>query len=119
VVEKEDTASFFGEEVHPVYATFALARDVEWTSRLFVVEMRDADEEGIGTYVSVNHLASALVGEEICIHSTIKKIIGNEIICHYEVHVKDRKIAEGSTGQKIIKKEKIKEIFEKIKNEKK
>ena len=41
MVRAEDTASFENETVHPVYATFALARDAEWSSRLFVLEMKE------------------------------------------------------------------------------
>ena len=47
VVTAGDLAVFGGEIVHPVCATFALARDIEWTSRQFVLKLRDDDEEGI------------------------------------------------------------------------
>ena len=44
VVSKKDTAKFNGVEVHPYYSTFALARDAEWSSRLFVLDMKEIDE---------------------------------------------------------------------------
>ena len=44
-VTESDCAAFQGKLVHPVYATFALARDFEWSSRLFFLEMKDEDEE--------------------------------------------------------------------------
>ena len=50
VVEQNDTAAFNSSEVHPVYATFALGRDAEWACRLFVLEMKENDEEGIKFY---------------------------------------------------------------------
>jgi hypothetical protein len=45
LVQPADTAAFETGQVHPVYATFALARDLEWAGRQFVLEMLDEDEE--------------------------------------------------------------------------
>ena len=56
IVLQNETASFESGEVHPVYSTFALARDAEWCCRLFVLEMKEENEEGIGTMISVNHI---------------------------------------------------------------
>ena len=51
VVTEADTARFDSGEVHNVYSTFALARDAEWSGRLFVLEMKEEGEEGIGTAI--------------------------------------------------------------------
>jgi hypothetical protein len=37
VVREDDLARFDAGLVHPVYGTFALARDAEWVCRLFVL----------------------------------------------------------------------------------
>lgn len=113
VVEEKDTAVFHGEEVHPVCATFSLARDIEWTTRQFVLEMRDEDEEGIGTFLSIDHRAPAFVGEEITFSAWVDHINGNELLCFYEAKVGDRLIAVGKTGQKILTREKIDKILKK------
>src|SRR5580700_2026841 len=110
IVRPEDTAVFDSGEVHPVYATFALARDAEWACRLFVLDMKEEDEEGIGTFVSVKHLAPAKVGEEVVFEATVITIEGNTINCGYRAMVGDRLIAEGVQVQKILKKEKLKTI---------
>jgi predicted thioesterase len=116
VVGKEDTAAFESGPVHPVYSTFALARDAEWTCRLFVLEMKEADEEGIGTFITVNHQSPALEGEQVSFEAMVESINGNEIICSYKAAVNDRLIATGRQGQKILKKAKIHEIFDKLKH---
>ena len=54
-VQPEDVAAFGGEQVHPVCSTFALGREMEWASRLFVLEMREEEEEGIGTFLEIRH----------------------------------------------------------------
>lgn len=117
VVTESDAATFDEGNVHPVYATFSLARDAEWTCRLFVLEMKEADEEGIGTFINVKHHSPALIGEKVQFTAKIKSIEGNAIICSYEAKVHERLIATGEQGQKILKKDRIKQLFEKIENE--
>lgn len=111
VIEEQDVAAFHGEVVHPVCATFALARDIEWSTRLFVLEMKEADEEGIGTFLSIEHKAPAFVGETLTIDATVETVNGHELICSYIARVGKRIVATGKTGQKILKREKIKQLF--------
>ncbi|HEY3402715.1 MAG TPA: hypothetical protein VGK59_04955 [Ohtaekwangia sp.] len=111
VVQPDDVAAFQGKIVHRVCSTFALARDIEWTTRQFVLDMLDDDEEGIGTELSIEHKNPAFVGEEIIFTAWMEQLKGNELICRYEAKVNDRVIATGKTGQKILKKEKIESIF--------
>lgn len=111
LVKHADVAAFRGEVVHPVCSTFTLAREVEWATRQFVLDMREDHEEGIGTHVHIDHKSPAFVGEEIIITSAIDKIENHEIICTFEAAVNGRIIATGKTGQKILSREKIRKIF--------
>ncbi|HEY0609485.1 MAG TPA: hypothetical protein VGD35_07505 [Chitinophaga sp.] len=111
IVREEDCAAFDNGTVHPVYSTFALARDAEWCCRLFVLEMKEADEEGIGTMISVQHHAPAKVGSSVHFTATITKLQGHEIICSFEARMGQQLIATGEQGQKILKKEKLKRLF--------
>jgi predicted thioesterase len=97
--------------VHPVCSTFALARDIEWSTRLFVLDMREDDEEGIGTFLSVEHKSPAFVNEKLTIEATVEHITGHELICSYIARVGERIVATGKTGQKILKREKIARLF--------
>lgn len=110
-VQQHETASFDSGEVHPFYATFALTKDAEWVGRLFVLEMKEEDEEGIGTFVHVEHRSPALVGEKVKFTAFLIEVMGNNVVCDFEAYVDDRLIAKGSTGQKIIKKSKLASIF--------
>ena len=109
-------AAFSTGIVHHVYSTFALARDAEWTTRQFVLEMKDEDEEGIGTMVSVTHHSPAFTGEEVTITGIIIRLQHHEIICRYEAKVGKRLVAIGETGQKILKREKFDRLFHLTKN---
>jgi len=110
-VKQEDVAQFESGLVHPVCSTFTLAREMEWSSRLFVLEMKEEHEEGIGTSVTVEHRSPALVGDDLTLLASVDSIERNELICKIEVKCGERLVAVGSTGQKILPKEKIKQIF--------
>ena len=116
LVTEADTATFATGQVHAVYATFALARDAEWAGRLFVLDMCEAHEEGIGTFVHVHHLAPAWAGETVEIIATIDELEHHKIHCSFTAHVGNRHIASGRTGQKIIAREKLNTYFASLKS---
>jgi predicted thioesterase len=115
VVVDTDAARFESGEVHNVYSTFALARDAEWAGRLFVLEMKETGEEGIGTGITVTHHAPALVGQEVIFTATLTEVNKNEVVVDYTAKVGNRLIGTGKTWQKIIKKEKLNHLFESLK----
>lgn len=110
-VRQEDCASFDSGNVHPVYATFALARDAEWCCRLFVLEMKEAHEEGIGTRLTVEHLSPAVAGSQVDFTAVITQIHHHEITCSYEAICNGRVVATGVQVQKILSKEKLEKLF--------
>lgn len=114
IVDRADIAEFESGVVHQLYSTFCLTRDAEWSTRLFVLEMKEADEEGIGTFIEVRHASPAKVGAKIDFFAKLESVVRNEIICSFVAKCGDRIIAEGRTGQKILKKEKLNAIMSAI-----
>jgi len=112
VVIHADMAKLADELIHPVYSTFALTRDAEYSGRLFVLEMKENGEEGVGTGITLKHLSPALVGQEVTFTATLREVIKNEIITDFEAKVGHRLIAEGTQWQKIINKEKFDKLLE-------
>ena len=115
-VSDQDLARFASGTVHAVYSTFAIARDAEWSGRLFVLEMKEESEEGIGTGINIIHHAPALLGQAICFTATLTAIERNEVHTQFEAHEGARLIASGTQTQKIINKEKLKRLFQAIAN---
>lgn len=113
-VTDADLASFETGMVHAVCSTFALGREMEWSSRLFVLDMKENDEEGVGTFLEIAHHGPAFEGEELEIDAVLESQHGNEVICSIEVKVKNRPVASGRTGQKILKNDRIKQIFTRL-----
>lgn len=116
LVTINDIAAFETGMVHQVYSTFCLARDAEWSTRLFVLEMKEADEEGIGTFIEVIHRSPALVNSHVDFFATLDVVNGHEVICSFVAKCGERVVAEGRTGQKILKKEKLERIMSSIEN---
>lgn len=113
-VTDADVARFDSGEVHPVYSTFSIARDAEWAGRLFVLEMKEADEEGIGTGITITHHSPALMGQEVLFTAVLTEVNKNEVVVDYTAHAGDRLVASGKTWQKILKKEKIDRLFDSL-----
>jgi predicted thioesterase len=59
--------------VHPVYATYSMAKHFEEAGRKLLLEHLEPGEAGIGRSVAVEHLAPAWVGDAVrvtarCVH---------------------------------------------------
>ena len=115
LVTAEDTARFESGDVHAVYSTFALARDAEWSGRVFVLEMKEAGEEGIGTGITIEHTSPALVDQEVVFTATLVEVRKNEVITDFEARVGERVIAKGRQWQKIVVKAKLDKLFAHLK----
>ncbi|MBX0331719.1 hypothetical protein K3G39_00555 [Pontibacter sp. HSC-14F20] len=111
IITAADFARFDDGLVHAVCSTFSLAQAAEWAGRLFVLEMKEKDEEGIGTFLTINHKSPAFEGDTIEIIAQLKSQEGNNVICSFEARVGDRLVADGETGQKILKKEKLASVL--------
>ena len=110
-VTAADFAAFADGVVHRVCSTFALAQAAEWAGRLFVLELKAADEEGIGTYISIRHVAPAFEHDVLEVTATLQQHVRNEISCSFTIWAAQRLVAEGETGQKILKKDKLAKVL--------
>jgi fluoroacetyl-CoA thioesterase len=116
IVDASDLAGFEAGLVHPVYSTFALGRDAEWACRLFVLEMKEENEEGIGTFLTIHHKTPAMLGQKVTFEAEIIKLEGAIIDCKYTASVGERIVATGTQGQMILPKEKISKLFDSVKS---
>jgi len=116
-VSEDKLAVFDAGMVHPLYSTFALAKDAEWVSRLFVLEMLEEGEEGIGSYVTVNHVSPALLNAKITLIAKLTAVVNNVIECEYQAFCHQRLLAEGHTTQKILVKAKFYDYLKRLENQ--
>jgi len=90
--------------VHAVYSTFAAGHDAEWACRLFVLEMKEAHEEGVGSRLTVEHVSPAPVGAKLLVTATLQEVQGNRVSCRYSITWGERLIAHGEQEQRVLDK---------------
>jgi len=114
-VTPEKLAEFAeGGLVHPVYSTFAVARDAEWVCRLFVLEMKEEGEEGVGSFITVHHTGPAVLGSTVRLVATLVSVEKNRILCRWEAFSGERLLAHGEQEQRIVNKAKFDKALSEI-----
>lgn len=118
IVRPDDVADFTAEGghfVHAVCSTFRLARAAEWAGRLFVLELKDETEEGVGTFVHLDHQGPAFVGEEVVVDATLTDVTPTgAVTCSFVARVGERLVAAGRTGQRILPRAKLDAHFARL-----
>ncbi|MBM7807868.1 putative thioesterase [Geodermatophilus bullaregiensis] len=89
--------------VHPVYATYSMARHFEEAGRKLLLRYLEPGEEGIGTAVCVEHLAPAWVGDRIRVTARCTEVHAGRLTCALEaVDASGRLLGRGTTGQAVL-----------------
>jgi fluoroacetyl-CoA thioesterase len=92
--------------VHPVYATYSMAKHFEEAGRKLLLEHLEPGEAGIGRSVAVEHLAPAWVGDDVRVTARCVDLRGNRLTCACTAVDRDgRKLGRGTTVQVILPEE--------------
>ncbi|MDH5382790.1 MAG: hypothetical protein OEW75_18185 [Cyclobacteriaceae bacterium] len=110
-VNEKDFATFGDEVIHKVYSTFSIARDAEWTGRRLFFVNKEEGEEAVGTHVNVKHRAPAFKGEQVLFKAKAESFEHDHLVCSFVATVNGKIIAEGTTGQKVLKSEIVNKLF--------
>lgn len=98
--------------LHGVYSTYTMAKHFEEAGRKLLVPHLEAGEEGIGSSLSVEHLASALPGMRVRIVGTFQRLDGRTLYCTMEAwNQLGDLIGRGSTAQVVLPREKLEHRF--------
>ncbi len=107
----------FGElgELHPVYATYELARHFEEVGRKLLLPHLEDGEDGLGTALNVRHLRSALPGMRVTLTATVKRAEGRRLTVEVQaVSELGDVVATGSTEQYVSSSERIRAGFDEL-----
>ncbi|GAA3168923.1 thioesterase family protein [Blastococcus jejuensis] len=89
--------------VHPVYATYTMAKHFEEAGRKVLLPHLEDGEEGLGSSVSVEHLAPSWVGDRLRIEARCVEVRGNRLTCEVTATDDDgREVGRGTTGQVVL-----------------
>ena len=105
VVVTADMTVDFAElgRVHPVYATYTMAKHFEEAGRKLLLPHLEDGEEGLGSSVSVEHLAPSWVGDRLTIEARCVEVSGNRLVCECTaVDDTGREVGRGTTGQVVL-----------------
>ena len=105
VVVTDDMTVDFTElgKVHPVYATYTMAKHFEEAGRKLLLRHLDDGEDGLGRSVAVEHLAPSWVGDRLTIEARCTEVRGNRILCACRAADGDgREVGTGSTVQVVL-----------------
>jgi predicted thioesterase len=111
-VTEDMCPAFDGVVVHPVYATWSMVHHMEIAARKVLVDFLEDDEEGIGARISVDHRSPAPVGTTVTVRAELTEIHNNRVICRVTAWDDDRLIGQGEQVQVVLKKDRIKRLFE-------
>ena len=90
-------------KVHPVYATYTMAKHFEEAGRKLLVPHLEPGEAGIGASVSVEHLAPSWVGDELRVTACCVEVRDGRLTC--ECRATDshgRELGRGTTVQAVL-----------------
>ena len=89
--------------VHPVYATYSMAKHFEEAGRKLLLPSLEPGEAAIGRSLSVEHLAPAWVGDTVRVSAECVELRGNRLTCACRAVAADgRELGHGSTVQVVL-----------------
>jgi predicted thioesterase len=89
--------------LHPVYATYSMAKHFEEAGRKLLLPHLETDDGGIGASVSVEHLAPSWVGDAIRVTALCVEVKGNRLTCEcIAVDANGRELGRGTTVQAVL-----------------
>jgi fluoroacetyl-CoA thioesterase len=92
--------------VHPVYATYSMAKHFEEAGRKLLLRHLEPGEAGIGRSVSVEHLGPAWVGDAVRVTARCVEVRGNRLTCECSaVDADGRELGRGTTVQAVLPQE--------------
>lgn len=89
--------------VHPVYATYSMAKRFEEAGRKLLLRHLEVGEAAIGRSLSVEHFGPSWVGDALRVVARCVDVTGNRVTCECTATGADgREIGRGSTVQVVL-----------------
>ena len=116
-VTKDMCPAFDGEVVHGVYSTWSMAHHMEIAARRVLVPHLAADEQGIGSHLSIDHVSPQPVGRIARVVARCIEADESTVVCEVIAYDgdSDRVLGRGKQVQRIYPKNKLNEIIERHK----
>lgn len=104
--------AFDGVIVHRVYSTWSLAHHMEIAARKVLAPHLEEHEEGIGTHLSIDHLAPTPVGKTVRVVATCTEVTDRRVTCAVNAYEGDRLIGRGVQVQRVLPKDVLQALIQ-------
>lgn len=107
--------AFDGVIVHRCYSTWSAAHHFELAARKVLVDFLEDDEEGVGSHVSVDHLAPCGLGRTVRVRAELTEVIQERhvrVVCSLTAHDGNRLLARGRQVQVVMNKQYLERYIE-------
>jgi predicted thioesterase len=95
LVTPETAIDFIGDERARVLSTPHMIAYMEWAAREAIRPYLDANEDSLGTFVEVRHLAATPVGMSVEFTATVTGITGRRVVFRVEARDEKELVGEG------------------------
>jgi len=115
VVTPDMCPAFDGVIVHRVYSTWSAAHHFELAARKVLVDFLEAHEEGVGSHLSIDHLAPCPLGRTVRVRAELIEVTAEHhprVVCRVEAYDGDRLLARGKQVQVVMNKEHLSKYIE-------
>jgi len=112
----EDMCPAFNDVVvHHLYSTWSMAHHMELAARKVLAPHLDDHEEGIGSHISIDHLAPTPVGRTVRVVAEAVEIDESTVVCEICVYDGERLVGQGRQIQRVLPKKKLQSLIERTK----
>ncbi len=111
-VTEEMCPAFDGIVVHRVYSTWSMAHHMELAARKVLAPHLEEHEEGIGSHLSIDHLAPSPVGHVVRIHAEATEVTAQGVVCTLTAWDGTRLLGRGKQIQRVLPKSVLQRIIE-------
>ncbi len=114
-VTEDMCPAFDSVVVHHVYSTWSMAHHMELAARKVLAPHLDENEEGIGSHLSIDHLAPTPLGGRVRLVAEAVELEPTTLVCDViAYHVReggDRIVGRGRQVQRILPKTKLESLI--------
>lgn len=103
--------AFDGVVVHEVYSTWSMAHHMELAARKVLAPHLEAHEEGIGSHLSIDHVAPAPLGRTVRIVAEAVELGPSTLVCALTAFEGDRIVGRGRQVQRVLPREKLRSLI--------
>jgi len=112
LVTEDMCPAFDGVIIHRVYSTWSMAHHMEVAARKVLSPCLEEHEEGIGSHISIDHLAPTPVGRTVRVVAEAVEIDDSTVVCEICVYDGDRLVGRGRQVQRVLPKKKLQSLIQ-------